>query len=69
MAFLKSESERKLPKQVPKLLQKSLQMFENKIELGLTHFGHQFIFISGSLKNDVHTHVSHIKLQTSITQR
>ena len=27
----------------------------------LTHFDRQFLFISGSLKNDVHTHVSHIK--------
>ena len=25
----------------------------------LTYFDHQFLFISGSLKNDVHTHVSH----------
>ena len=35
----------------------------------LTHFARQFLFISGSLKYDVHTPVSHIKLQTSITQR
>ena len=35
----------------------------------LTHFDRQFLFISGSLKNDVHTPVLHTKLQTSITQR
>ena len=35
----------------------------------LTHFDRQFLFISSNLKNDVHTRVSHIKLQTSITQR
>ena len=35
----------------------------------LTHFDRQFLFISGSLKNDVLTSVSHIKLQTSVTQR
>ena len=29
----------------------------------------QFLFISGSLMNDVLTPVSHIKLQTSIAQR
>ena len=75
-----------------KLLQNSLQMFENKIKQitydnyvlyvpcrsidkvtlksshTLTHFDRQFLFISGSLKNDAHTHVSHIKLQTSIMQ-
>ena len=36
---------------------------------GTAYFDRQFVFISGSLKNDVHTHVSHIKLQTSMTQR
>ena len=35
----------------------------------LTHFDCQFLFISGSLKNDVLTSVSHIKLQTPITHR
>ena len=35
----------------------------------MTYFDHQFLFISGSLKNDVLTPVSHIKLQTSVTQQ
>ena len=35
----------------------------------LTHFDHQFLFIFGSLKNDVLTPESHIKLQTFIMQR
>ena len=35
----------------------------------LTHFDRQFLFIFGSLKNDVLTPVSHIKLQTSIMQK
>ena len=40
--------------------------------MGFMHFdpfNRQFLFVSGSLKNDVHTPVSHIKLQTSIMQR
>ena len=35
----------------------------------LNHFDRQFLFISHSLKNDVLSPVSHIKLQISITQQ